>query len=85
MRAYRICEECGAALDPGERCDCQPAPPLKLIRPGSAQAGAYPRHKRLVNEDFTGAPSGFALTFSEESRGRREDHAAVKGDQNQPL
>ncbi len=20
---YRICPECGAALDPGERCDCQ--------------------------------------------------------------
>lgn len=19
---YRICENCGAALDPGERCDC---------------------------------------------------------------
>ncbi len=23
MSAYRICEECGAALDPGERCDCR--------------------------------------------------------------
>ena len=20
---YRICEKCGAALDPGERCDCE--------------------------------------------------------------
>lgn len=22
MSHYRICEKCGAALDPGERCDC---------------------------------------------------------------
>ena len=20
---FRLCDECGAALDPGERCDCQ--------------------------------------------------------------
>lgn len=34
MSAYRICEECGAALDPGERCDCLPtAAPLKPIQP----------------------------------------------------
>lgn len=25
MAQYRICEYCGAALDPGERCDCQGA------------------------------------------------------------
>ena len=23
MPQYRICPDCGAALDPGERCDCQ--------------------------------------------------------------
>ena len=23
MSYYRICEECGAHLDPGEVCDCQ--------------------------------------------------------------
>lgn len=22
MSHYRICEKCGAAIDPGERCDC---------------------------------------------------------------
>ena len=33
MSVYRICEECGAALDPGERCDCLPAAPLELIQP----------------------------------------------------
>ena len=55
MSAYRICEECGAALDPGERCDCLPAAPVKLILPGSAQVGTYLRHKRLLNENFMGA------------------------------
>ena len=37
MSTYRICEECGAALDPGERCDCRPVPPLELIQPGSTK------------------------------------------------
>ncbi len=23
MAYYRICSDCGAALDPGEKCDCQ--------------------------------------------------------------
>lgn len=23
MSKYRECEKCGAALDPGERCDCE--------------------------------------------------------------
>lgn len=23
MAFYRVCSSCGAALDPGERCDCQ--------------------------------------------------------------
>lgn len=26
---YRICEYCGAALDPGERCDCQAETKIK--------------------------------------------------------
>lgn len=39
MSVYRICEECGAALDPGERCDCRPAAPLRLIKPGKPSLG----------------------------------------------
>lgn len=26
MSYYRICPDCGAALDPGEPCDCRPEP-----------------------------------------------------------
>lgn len=36
MSAYRICEECGAALDPGERCDCRDTSRLKLIQPAES-------------------------------------------------
>lgn len=32
MAYYRCCENCGAALDPGERCDCQE----KEAAPGTA-------------------------------------------------
>lgn len=83
MSAYRSCEECSAALDPGERRDCRPAPPLKLIQPEAGQTSA-PRHKRLMNTDFTG-PMGCTLMLAEEPQERREDHAAVESDQNQPL
>lgn len=70
MSAYRICEECGATLDPGERCDCQPAVPLKLIQPGSTPGGTYPKHRRLLNANFSGS-MGCIITFAEESKGRR--------------
>lgn len=33
---YRICERCGAHLDPGERCDC--LPPLVIVRKRYANA-----------------------------------------------
>lgn len=67
MSAYRICEECGAALDPGERCDCRPAVPLELIQPGSSQTGTYPRYKRLLNENFAGVPLGLTTTLNGEA------------------
>lgn len=85
MSAYRICEECGAALDPGERCDCRPAVPLKPIQPGSAQVGTYLRHEQLLNEVFAGVPLELTLALAEESRGGGEDHAEAKSDQNQRL
>ena len=35
MSTYRICEDCGAALDPGERCDCRQQGRVELIQPDS--------------------------------------------------
>ena len=64
MSAYRFCEECGAALDPGERCDCLSAAPPKLIQPERDQANVSPRHKRLFNADFTGVPLDLELTYT---------------------
>lgn len=54
MSVYRICEECGAALDPGERCDCRPVVPLRLIQSEAAKADVPPRYKRVLNTGFTG-------------------------------
>lgn len=38
MPEYRICPDCGAALDPGERCDCEKnsAPDAANIRDGKS-------------------------------------------------
>lgn len=85
MSAYRICSECGAALDPGERCDCRPAAPVKLILPGPTVTAPSARHRQLINMDFTGQMGGCTLTLAEEPQGRREGHAAAESDQNQPL
>ena len=33
MAQYRTCEHCGAALDPGERCDCRGAERTRKEKP----------------------------------------------------
>lgn len=40
MAYYRICPECGAALDPGERCDCWVSNPPRIEVPASARFSA---------------------------------------------
>ena len=39
---YRICPDCGATLDPGERCDCQDE--------ARAQSEEYERQRRRAHE-----------------------------------
>lgn len=51
MPEYRICPNCGASLDPGERCDCtKTIPGAAAVRDG--KAGAPP------DADSHGAKSG---------------------------
>lgn len=64
MSAYRVCGECGAALDPGERCDCLPASPAGLIQPGDAVPRRAPRVGGLINANLEGALYA-TLTVSE--------------------
>ena len=47
-RSYRVCPYCGAALDPGERCDCQNRKPPSMLRTSRTENGinlAQPIHK----------------------------------------
>ena len=40
MSYYRICPKCGAALDPGERCDCEREQARAEITPDKRQRNA---------------------------------------------
>ncbi len=47
MSMYRICPDCGAHLDPGERCDCRdataaPDKPFPIILPRDPMQASAP-------------------------------------------
>lgn len=46
MSYYRICPYCGAALDPGEKCDCgqKNRPPCRAETDGLTELGNIPIH-----------------------------------------
>jgi hypothetical protein len=51
MAFYRTCPICGAALDPGERCDCQQKeslPGCANIRGGKAKVNHKPTFAIIV-------------------------------------
>ena len=53
---YRICPLCGAALDPGERCDCQQC---DLIRPYTTEStGGSPENTGEFPENMGKSPEG---------------------------
>lgn len=50
-KSYRVCPYCGAALDPGERCDCQNRKPPSMQRTSRAERGinfAQPIHVHFI-------------------------------------
>jgi len=60
MPYYDTCPDCGATLDPGERCDCQkPVPHLEEIGQHIYKLRNYPKGKNDVATDGTVAtPDG---------------------------
>lgn len=66
MGAYRICKDCGAALDPGELCDCRGAGRAELIQPESASPDTAARHRKLLNVNFAEAEVCAVLRFAED-------------------
>lgn len=45
MPYYRPCPECGASLDPGERCDCVEKERAALMTATSGRQDRYYEHK----------------------------------------
>ncbi len=54
MAQYRVCPNCGAALDPGEVCDCRdhPQAPTKPYRPMDKHLAACRRTGQYVQPGF---------------------------------
>ena len=64
MSYYRTCPDCGAALDPGERCDCQEP---CTNREGSVSEQAKNKNKTAAdaaNIDDGTVEKGLATSFS---------------------
>lgn len=72
MPYYRICPLCGAALDPGERCDCQdkiPFAPLTVCRQRSSKTADI---RRKSAPKVNNSPFLDTITCEDEARVKRE-------------
>lgn len=60
MSIYKICPDCGAHLDPGERCECEgryaPVDEMEARRPIKARqlsmSDLYARHMGIDKEEY---------------------------------
>lgn len=54
MAKYKTCPDCGAALDPGEVCDCRdhPQAPAKPYRPMDKHLAACRRKGQYIQPGF---------------------------------
>ena len=69
MSAYKICPDCGAHLDPGEKCDCFDSKCKELFRSMSGEAKikfiAYLRSLNEQRESGSTAPPAEPPTDAE--------------------
>lgn len=49
MSYYRTCPECGAHLDPGEKCDCEKNPPLLGSETASHVVNEAKKYYKIFN------------------------------------
>lgn len=54
MAYYRLCDKCGCALDPGEKCDCEKE--------------AQEKQEKLQKMVFVGRNGQYAFEFTKEAR-----------------
>lgn len=54
MAQFKVCPDCGAALDPGELCDCREHPPAQGVpyRPKDKHLAACRRAGQYVQPGF---------------------------------
>lgn len=60
MSYYRVCPHCGAALDPGERCDCQDEKKAAAgVRSTSNGKAGYEFTNQIPAPNVSETPGGF--------------------------